>query len=333
MINIMKKVIFSLILILTAGSLINGQTAEIQGKPIAEIYTDFHYNPLGGTKTSGFGLNRAYFGYNFLTSENFSALIRVEIGSPEDLAAGSKNRRYAYYRNASITYLKDNLNITFGITETKLFDYQQKFWGKRYIANTFESLNKYGDVADLGIVADYKLSDKIEADLALMNGEGYSNIQLDDNLKLSGGITLKPFNNLYFRAYGDLMKTLNLWQTTFVGFAGYKSEKVTVGAEMIYKSNHDLTDGHNAWGFSGTGAVSLTKKLEIFARYDYSTSIIPNGETIQWNLEKDGSFLITGFQYTFNKYIKLALDNQANIPTDKTLSVADMIFLHALFKF
>jgi len=173
----------------------------------------------------------------------------------------------------------------------------------------------------------------VEADIALMNGEGYSNIQVDNNLKLSGGITIKPVNNLSFRAYGDIMKAMNIWQSTLVGFAGYKSESATIGVEMSYKTNLDLTAGHHGWVFSGTGGVNLTKKLEVFARYDYSTSIIADGETIQWNLEKDGSFLINGFQYTFNKYVKLALDNQANFPRDNTRSFSDMIFLHALFKF
>ena len=166
-----------------------------------------------------------------------------------------------------------------------------------------------------------------------MNGEGYSNIQLDNNLKFSGGVTIKPINNLSVRVYSDLMKTLDLWQSTVVGFAGFKNESVTIGAEINYKSNLDLTKGHHAWGISGTGAVSLTKKLEIFTRYDYSTSVIADGDAIQWNLTKDGSFLITGFQYTFNKYLRLALDNQANFPTDKSGSITDMIFLHASFKF
>lgn len=329
----MKKLLFGVFLFIITKSFIASQTTEIPGKPIAEIYTDFHLNPTGDSRTTGFGLNRAYFGYNYFATENFSALIKVEIGTPEDLAAGSKSRRYAYYRDASISYTKDKLNITFGITPTRIFDYQQKFWGKRYIANTFQALNKYGDVADLGIVADYVFSDKIEADLTLMNGEGYSNIQLDNNLKLSGGITIKPTKNISFRAYFDMMKTPDLWQTTFVGFAGYKSEKITLGAEISQKTNLDLNDGHHAWGVSGTGAIVLAKNLEVFARYDYSTSIIPAGDAIQWNLAKDGSFLITGFQYTLNKFIKLALDNQANIPSDKTKSISDMIYVHALFKF
>ncbi|MBA4322142.1 MAG: hypothetical protein C0408_04930 [Odoribacter sp.] len=329
----MKNVLITAFVFLLSGASLRSQSIEIPGKPVAEIYSDFHYNLAGGAKTTGFSINRAYFGYNYFAGENFAALIKVEIGSPEELAAGSKSRRYAYYREASISYSKEKLNLSFGITGTRLYDFQQKFWGKRYLANTFQSLNGYGYVADLGIVADYKFNDFIEADISLFNGEGYSSLQLDNDLKSSLGITITPIKELVIRTYGDVIKDDNVWQVTLIGFAGYKNEKVTMGAEINYKSNLDLSEGHHAWGFSGTGAVRLTEKTEFFTRFDYSTSLIVPGDFTRWNLNKDGSFLITGFQYTFNKYVKIALDYQATFPADKTRSFSDMIFINSVFKF
>jgi hypothetical protein len=328
------KIKFPVIIFLmfTSASLLS-QNIKNPGQPIAEIFTDFHYNLAGGTKTTGFSLNRAYFGYNYIVDENFSANIKLNIAAPEDLAPGSADKRYAFFREASITYAKEKLNLTFGMTTTRLFDYQQKFWGKRYIANTYQSINGYGYVADLGIVADYKFSDIVEADISLMNGEGYSRLQLDNVLKSSVGITITPFRGMAIRTYTDILKTRGLWQATMIGFAGFKNEKVNIGAEISYKSNLDLIGGHHAWGFSGTGAVSLTKKIEFFTRYDYSTSVIAPGDATQWNLAKDGKLLITGFQYTFNKIVKIALDYQATFPTDKTRSFSDLIFINALFKF
>jgi hypothetical protein len=330
---LMKKLILAAFFSTIIFNLQIAQTTEISGKPIAEIYTDFHYNLAGGAKTTGFSLNRAYLGYNFFADKNFSALIKVEIGSPEDLAPESKTRRYAYYRDASISYSTDKLNLTFGITDTRLFDYQQKFWGKRYLADTFQSRNGYGFVADLGIVAHYKFSEIIEADVTLMNGEGYSSLQLDNTLKSSFGITINPVKELVVRAYSDFLKTSGLWQVTMVCFAGLKNEKITLGAEINYKTNFDLLKGHHSWGLSGTGALSLTSKIEFFTRFDYSTSVVASGTSTQWNLTKDGSFLITGFQYSFNKYVKVAVDYQANIPTDKTRALSDMIYINSIFKF
>ena len=149
------------------------QTTDQTGKPIAEIFTDFHFNFNDTTKHTGFDLNRAYLGYQFLTEGNLSGKIIVNIGSPDELAEGSLSRRYAYFREASLTWSNDRLNISFGITSTKLFEFQQKFWGKRYIAKPYQLINNYGFVADIGVVAEYKFSETIKADLSLMNGEGY----------------------------------------------------------------------------------------------------------------------------------------------------------------
>jgi hypothetical protein len=330
----MNKIIPAAFILLLAWGTLSSQSLENTGRPVAEIFTDFHYSLSGPPRTTGFSMTRGQFGYNYFANENFSALIKVEIGKPEELATGSKERRYAFYREASISYKKDKLNISFGITSTRLFEYQQKFWGKRYIADTYQSINGYGYVADLGISADYKFSDIIEVDISLMNGEGYSNIQLDNDLKTSAGITITPSKELAFRAFGDVIKTSGLWQATLVGFAGYKNERITFGAEISYKSNLVLLGGHDAWGISGTGAVGLTKNIEFFTRYDFSSSVVLPGETIQWNVSKDGSFLITGFQYTFNKFVKIALDYQANFPVNRNYnSFSDLIYINSVFKF
>lgn len=329
----MKRTLLTLFILVILNFSAESQVVENSGKPIAEIYTDFHYNLSGDSKTTGFGLNRAYFGYNFIATQNFSALIRVEIGNPTELAPGSVSRRYAYYRDASITYTKNKLNVSFGITGTRLFDYQQKFWGKRYIANTYQALNGYGYVADLGIVADYKLSDVVQFDASLMNGEGYSSMQLDNDLKPSFGITIAPGNGMAFRIYSDLIRSEGVWQSTSVAFAGFKNKKFTIGGEFSYKSNIDVTDKHDAWGLSFTGAVSLTERIEFFTRYDFATSGVVPGDGTLWELANDGNFLITGFQYSFNKYVKIALDYQATFPADNAKPFSNLIYLNSVFNF
>jgi hypothetical protein len=329
----MKKILLATFVLIILSFSLESQVVENSGKPIAEIYTNFHYNLTQDSLTSGFALNRAYFGYNYFATKTFSALIKIEIGNPTELAPGSISRRYAYYREASITYAKDKLNISFGVTGTRLFDYQQKFWGKRYIANTFQSLNGYGFVADMGIVADYKFNDIIEADITLMNGEGYSSMQLDNNLKPSLGFTITPGNGLVLRMYSDLIRTDGLWQSTSVAFIGYKNEKINIGGEVNYKSNIDLNDGHNAWGFSCTGAVKLTQNIEIFTRFDYSSlEFIPEAGSLFY-LANEGIFIIPGIQYTFNKYVQIALDYQTTMPSNISKQNSNLIFLNTVFKF
>lgn len=329
----MKRSLSVFIIMLLEWHLIYNQTVSPTGHAISEIFTDFHLNLNDTSSTTGFGLNRAYLGYNFHPEGHFSGIIIINPGNPEDLAPGSEPRRYTYIREASICYSTEKLKLNFGITGTRLYNFQQKFWGKRYVANTYQSLNGYGFVADLGITLDYQINNIVKADVTVMNGEGYSNIQLDNSIRTTVGFTITPASYLAFRLYGDITRVENLWQPMFIGFAGFKNDKFTIGAEVTYKSNLDLIRGHHAFGISGTGAISLAEKTEVFTRYDYSTSVIVPEEVRKWNYLNDGNFLVIGIQHTFNEYFIIALDYQGTSPYDSDRQKSEAIFINTLFKF
>jgi hypothetical protein len=329
----MKKILPALLVFIFFNQVLHSQILENTGKPIAEIFADFHYALNDTANTTGFGLNRAYFGYNFFPGGNFSGSIIVNIGSPEDLSSGSEPRRYAYFREASLSWSKDKLNLSIGITGTRLFSYQQQFWGKRYIAKPYQSINGYGFIADLGLAMDYKFNDTWKADITIMNGEGYSELQLDNSVKTSVGMTITPVKQLAIRLYGDLDRPQGIWQYTLIGFAGFKNEIITIGGEASYKSNLDLIGGHHGWGISGTGGISVSKKAEIFARYDYSSSVTVPGDNIKWNYLLDGSFVVFGVQYTFSQNVKMALNYQGTYPYNPGRQITDAIYVNALFKF
>jgi len=325
----MKRLILKATVLLFLPLMLQSQELQLKGKPIVELFTDLHLNLNKDTlNTTGFGLTRAYFGYDFTLDENFSTTLIIDIGNPLDLALGSKSRRYAHFREASVRYTGEKLTLSAGISGTSIFSFQQKFWSKRYVANTYQSINGYGYVADLGLFADYKFNDKVSADASLTNGEGYSTLQLDNSLKASLGLTLKPRKWLAIRLYSDLMKKEEVFQNTLVGFVGLRSELFYIGAEGSFKSNLDLTEGHNGWGFSSTGGINITQKTEIFARFDYSSSSIMPEESQGWNYERDGSFIVTGLQHTFNKYFRAAIDYQSYFPIDNNRSISHFIFLN-----
>ena len=329
----MRRIISALILAVTVCQSLNSQNLVSQGKPIAEIFTDFHFNLDDSSKTTGFGLERAYLGYNFLPAGNFSGSIIINIGNPDDISPESVRRRYAFFREASIRYTKDDLRISFGITDTHMFDFQQKFWGKRFLAKSFQSINGYGYVADLGIAAEYKFNDIWKGDVEIMNGEGYTDIQLDNGVKTSAGITFTPVKQIAVRIYGDIENPHYRWRYTLIGFLGFRNDLIMIGAEAIFKSNLDMIGGHNAWGLTGTGGVNIFKKTELFVRYDYGTSVIIPGETIRWNSLNDRRFAIIGLQYTFNENVKMALDYQGTFPYSYDKQISETIYVNASFRF
>jgi hypothetical protein len=309
------------------------QSIEPTGKPITEIFTDFHLNLNDTSGHTGFSINRAYFGYQFNPDDKFSGKIILNICSPEDLAPGSIPHRYSFFREASLSWSDGELSVTGGITGTRMFQFQQTFWGKRYVANTYQSLNGYGLVADLGVVVEYKFNDIVTADYTLMNGEGYSEIQLDNSLKNSLGMTITPNSNVAIRLYTDIIRKNGIWQQLAIAFVGFKNDRLTIGGEISFKSNTDLIKGHHLYGLSTTGGVNLTKKTEFFMRYDYAASVRVPGDVLPWNNMKDGSLLIGGIQFTLSPNVKIAVDYQGNYPYEVASGKAGLLYVNALFKF
>lgn len=173
----------------------------------------------------------------------------------------------------------------------------------------------------------------LKADLTIMNGEGYNNIAIDNSIRTAFGLNINPIKTITIRLYGDVERVKGLWRPMFIGFAGYKNENLTIGAEVTYKSNLDTICGHHAWGISGTAGLTVAKKTELFLRYDYSTSRVPQDDILPWNYNKDGVFLITGLQYSFTDNIKFAIDFQGTHPYYSGRNVSEAVFLNALFRF
>jgi hypothetical protein len=330
---IMKKSPAVLLLVFLLHNNAYSQSVTIQGKPIAEIFTDFHYNVNDTAKTTGFGINRAHLGFHYTPEGDFSSTIMVNIGTPEDLAEGSVPKRYGFFREASVTYKKDKLTLNFGMVNTRYADFQQGFWGKRYLGPEYQAIYPYGSVADIGIVADYRISDLIKVDLSVLNGKGYTNVQFDNSIKTAAGLLISTPGKVFIRLYGDVMKPHGIVQTTMIGFAGLKNDHFSIGAEVSYKTNLDYLKGDNVWGFSSTGAIFLSRKTEIFARYDYAASVSIPGEVLHWDYLKDGKCFIGGLQHTISENIQFALNYRRANPYNPGQKTTDAIYLNAHFKF
>jgi hypothetical protein len=328
-----NRTLFLILVSLMAYTSIIAQDQAGTGKPVAEIFTDFHYFPKDTLRTSGYAINRAHLGYNYNSGNSITAVVMVNIGIPEELAEGSVSRRYAYFREASITYTGKKLTLNFGMINTRIFNYQQGFWGKRYLGPEYQNLYAYGSVADLGMVVDYRINSIVKVDFSLINGKGYSNVQFDNSLKAAIGINFSKSDNVLFRLYGDMMKPNGIMQTVLIAFAGYRNNMFSIGVEESYKSNADMIKGHNTWGFSATGAVFLNDKSEIFIRYDNSASATAEGETLPCFHSRDQVFFITGLQYTFTKNLRIALNYRGTNPYDTDRHYSSGYFVNAHFKF
>lgn len=279
------------------------------GKPFATIYSNFHTGITGSaTDEAAFELVRAYLGYEYQLSPEFFAKINVDVGSPDDLSPISKIRRYAYFKNAYLQYSQQNLEIEFGLISLKQFKLQEDVWERRYLMKTIADEHRLGSSADLGINFHYKFNDFLNADFTMMNGEGYSSLQMDDVFKYSLGSTFKFPRNFTSRVVYDIMHN-EISETTWLFFTSYDfRSKWNLAAEVVCRQNDGWKANQDILALSFYGKYNLTEKYQLFARYDKVESNILEGETLPWHLAKDGTALVSGIQFRPIKGITMALN-------------------------
>ena len=302
------------------------------GKVYGKIFSNFHYQ-ISEENESAFAVERAYFGYEHILSENFTVNLKLDIGSPNQESSYDILKRYAYFKNAALIYNKDKLTLSFGLIDLYHYKIQEKFWGHRYIYKSFMDEHKFGASADLGASASYKFNDFILADLTVMNGEGYNQLQTDNTYKTGFGITVLPLEGLTTRFYVDYTEQDEI-QTTWSGFIGYNFKKIAkLGVEYNYQVNNKYVIDHDLQGFSSYASYNLFEKWELFVRYDKLWSNTIEGEPYEWNINKDGSAIIAGIQFSPIKNIRIAANYQDWYPYAQNLDNESYFYLNLEYKF
>jgi hypothetical protein len=305
------------------------------GSPFAKIYFNYHAD-LSGNGT-GFEIQRAYFGYKYSISETFSGHITLDVGSPEvdindSVTVGTSFEMTAFLKTAAVAYSQGNLKVEAGLIGLQQFKLQESYWKRRYIYKSFQDWTKMGPSADLGAMVSYRFFDILSADLTVRNGEGYKKLQSDKALNTGLGITLTPFKGLVIRGFYDYID-ISGPQYTISSFIGYKNDIISVGAEHNIQLNYGNVSDRNLKGFSIYASVNLTKKIELFGRFDNLGSNQLEGETENWNMSKDGNLIITGIEYSPIKNVQLALDYQGFLYADADKDSKNLVYLNFQYAF
>ena len=281
---------------------------EPKGKTIVQVFGNFH-SGFGAEKNDrGFELERSYLGYEYKLNKALSIKGVMDIGKSNDV---SDYQRIAYIKNAMVSWKTDNFTLNGGLISTTQFNFQEKFWGYRYIMKSFQDQYKFGSSADLGISATYKFADWISADAIIVNGEGYKKVQKNDGLNYGLGITLAPVKGLQVRLYGGLNEDYEEGKKDIMNmaaFIGYKNDKFSIGAEYNQMKNANYKEGADQSGYSVYTTLNLNKKTTLYARYD---DLLSKND---WNKAKDESAAIVGAQFKLGKYVKIAPNFRMNMP-------------------
>ena len=284
------------------------KTEEPKGKSIVQVFGNFHTGLGAENDDRGFELERSYLGYEYKLGNGLSVKGVMDIGKSSDV---SDYQRIAYIKNAMVSWETGNLTLNGGLISTTQFNFQEKFWGYRYIMKSFQDEYKFGSSADLGISAAYRFADWISADAIIVNGEGYKKIQKNEGLNYGLGVTLTPVKGFQIRLYGGLNECGEEGKRdtgNFAAFAGYKHEKFTIGAEYNYMMNASYNEDADQSGYSIFASVNLPKEISLYVRFDdlYSKN--------DWNKVKDESAAILGIQFKLGEYVKIAPDFRMAMP-------------------
>ena len=286
----------------------DAKTEEPKGKAIVQVFGNFHTGFGAENDDRGFELERSYLGYEYKLNKGLSVKGVMDIGKSNDV---SDYQRIAYIKNAMVSWKSGNLTLNGGLISTTQFNFQEKFWGYRYIMKSFQDQYKFGNSADLGISATYKFADWLSADAIIVNGEGYKKVQKNDGLNYGLGTTLTPAKGLQVRLYGGINESSEQGKENIVNmaaFVGYKCDKFSIGAEYNKMWNASYKDGQDQYGYSVFASAKLDKKTEVYARLD---DLCSNDD---WNKAKDEQAAILGAQFKLGKYVNIAPNFRMSMP-------------------
>lgn len=303
----------------------DAKTEEPKGKAIIQVFANFH-SGFGNSKDNrGFELERSYLGYEYKLNNGLSIKGVMDIGKPSSV---DDYHRVAYIKNAMVSWKKGNFTLNGGLIATTQFNFQEKFWGYRYIMKSFQDAYKFGSSADLGVSANYKFTEWIAADAIIVNGEGYKKIQHFDGLNYGLGLTLTPVKGVQIRLYGGWNQSGEEGKKDIVNmaaFVGYKNDRFCIGAEYNHMLNSYYNEHADQFGYSAFASVNLPKEIALYARYDdvYSKN--------NWNNAKDESAAIIGAEFKLGKFVKLAPNFRMNIPKSNNKTIDYAAYINCYF--
>lgn len=310
-----------------AGMAQEGKDEMPKGKAIVQVFGNFHAGFGKENDDRGYELERSYLGYEYNFGKGLSAKAVMDVGKSSDVG---DYQRIAYIKNAMVSWKTAKLTLNGGLISTTQFNFQEKFWGYRYIMKSFQDEYKFGSSADLGLSAAYEFADWISADAIIVNGEGYKKIQSNEGLSYGLGVTLTPVSGLQVRLYGGWNESGEDGKkdvANLAAFAGYKHERFTLGAEYSQMWNASNQNDADQYGYSVFASVKLAKDTDLYARYDELCS------KNDWNKVKDEQAAILGVQFKLGKYVKIAPNFRMSMPKADDTQNACSAYVNCYFGF
>ncbi len=323
----------------------NNQEKTNNIKPIVQVFGTASYDIENNIY--GYSFARAHLGFEYQFNEKWKSKIIVDRGratsvgeiivtdlNGNSMVAQNSSTEGAYYtmflKFASLQWkVNDRFSLGGGAILQNHYITQERFWGLRYVAQTFQDLYWHIPSSDLGFIANYKLNKVLSFDVAITNGEGPRKIQdVFGKVKFAGGMDInlsdKIQTRIYYHNRQSIMDNEKNEQLVSV-FAGLTlSTKLKIGGEFNYIENLYYLEQLNSYGFSIFSTYKLVDKTELFARYD---------RLCNDNFTDNRNSLIGGISYSPVDGISISLNYQGCLQ-DEILNTNENNFLLSMeYKF
>ncbi len=247
-----------------------------------------------------FALDRAYLQLDGKVNDTFSARIIVDASR----AADATHR--VFVKNAYIE-AKEALGpvtVQAGVIGTPYLGQYDDFWGNRYIAGGLAEEVGVLAGADLGASLSAKHAEgKLDWNVAVLNGEGFNNLEIDAGKTAQGRVTFNPMAgnegmtlpiNGFVSYAGDA--TDDTPAITYAASVGFQIPVLRVWGEFLGRAE----DGVSGMGYSATVVGRIPDVVDVILRYDHWD---PTGDVEGDDVNK----LIAGIDKDFNSHVGRAL--------------------------
>ncbi len=307
------------------------QTPAAQAPPPVTVgglvYGQYQYNlqdsigaaGLNTGKQNYFSIKRAYVNVIGRFSGGLYTRVTLDI-APAATGNQTYRLKYAY---AGWTPTNSSLTYKFGLIHTPWLDWEEALWDYRMQGTMPIERAGYATSSDFGFGIDgHWNSEQVNAQLVVVNGEGYSGGTGDKGKDLEGRLSVRLMKTddasrvggLRLTGYAGIGKRNGGGdRNRFIGLISYKSKQFTVGGEYVSTKDTispvnadslNLAGGPNATGriIAAYGVLHFTNSpVAVIGRVDVTdpnTSTNPNKQTRG----------IAGVSYQLNPNLRMLAD-------------------------
>lgn len=295
-----------------------------ESKVFGSIHTNFNYGTVNKKTPKGaFELSTALIGLKTTFNKKVSSTLILDVTRTtngfETIDGNGNLLTTSYFEGSKYTAflkmaeIKWNINKSISLSVGQLLNsqyltLQDKFWKHRYVLVTFQEAYRFGMPADFGARFKFSFFDnKLSYDIGAFNGEGPFKYQdVNGKMLISNNIVYTPNNNIILKFYygTEFPPPSENHKNIYSSFLGFKHNEYRIGLEYNFVENYNFGN-INYSGLSAYGMYDISKKIEMFFRYDFIEQAT--------NLRYAQSYLM-GFQYKPVEHYYISINYRYTVP-------------------